>query len=92
MAELLKSRPKRSKPTGGLPPVLARGTERLHAAKAAPPAPRKAVKRKAARRKVAGKPKVKPAKRTTRSKTKPSRKATPARKGKAARKGGRRGR
>jgi succinyl-CoA synthetase alpha subunit len=35
MAELLKTRPKRSKPTGGLPPVLARGTQRLNAAKAA---------------------------------------------------------
>jgi succinyl-CoA synthetase alpha subunit len=36
MAELLKTRRPRRQPTGGLPPVLARGTERL-AAKAAPP-------------------------------------------------------
>jgi succinyl-CoA synthetase alpha subunit len=92
MAELLKSRPKRSKPTGGLPPALARGTERLHAAKAAPPAPRKAVKRKAARSKVAGKPRMKPAKRATKPKAKASRKVKPSRKSKAARKGGRRGR
>ncbi len=35
MAELLKTRRPRRQPTGGLPPVLARGTQRLHAAKAA---------------------------------------------------------
>jgi succinyl-CoA synthetase alpha subunit len=50
MAELLKGRPRRAKPTGGLPPVLARGTARLHAAKAAAPAPAVPKKRKAAKR------------------------------------------
>src|SRR5580698_2764270 len=55
MAELLKSRPKRSKPTGGLPPALARGTERLNAGKAVK---RKPVKRKAPKAK-ATKPKAK---------------------------------
>jgi succinyl-CoA synthetase alpha subunit len=35
MAALLKTRRPRRQPTGGLPPVLARGTERLNAAKAA---------------------------------------------------------
>jgi len=62
MAQLLKTRRPRRQPTGGLPPVLARGTERLSATraatKAAPKRPRKskarparkpAVRRKAAR-------------------------------------------
>jgi succinyl-CoA synthetase alpha subunit len=96
MAELLKSRPRRKKPTGGLPPVLARGTERLNAAKAARPAPsrpsvakrkpvkRQAVKAKATKRKAAKKSRAKPAKRPVNSKAKASRKV--------ARKGGRRGR
>jgi succinyl-CoA synthetase alpha subunit len=91
MAELLKSRPRRRKPTGGLPPVLVRGTERLNAAKAAQPAPsrpsagkrkpvkRKALKRKAAKPKAVSKPKAKPARRASKPKVKP-------------RKGGRRGR
>jgi succinyl-CoA synthetase alpha subunit len=35
MAELLRSRRPRRQPTGGLPPLLARGTQRLNAAKAA---------------------------------------------------------
>jgi succinyl-CoA synthetase alpha subunit len=59
MAELLKARPRRAKPTGGLPPMLARGTERLHAAKAAPPAPPAARKHKAAKRVAKKKPKAK---------------------------------
>ena len=87
MAELLKARPKRSKPTGGLPPVLARGTERLNAGKALQSAPsrpaagkRKVVKRNSAKSKVVRKAKAKPAKRPTKSKAK------------ASRKGGRRGR
>jgi succinyl-CoA synthetase alpha subunit len=96
MAELLKSRPRRKKPTGGLPPVLARGTERLNAAKATRPAPsrppatkrkpvkRQAVKAKAAKTRAPKKSRAKPAKRPVKSKAKASRKA--------ARKGGRRGR
>ena len=94
MAELLKTRPRRTKPTGGLPPVLARGTERLNAAKAGQPAPakpaagkrkpakRKAVQRRASKPKTVAKPKAKPVKRA--SKPKP--------KAKASRRGGRRGR
>jgi succinyl-CoA synthetase alpha subunit len=91
MAELLKTRPRRRKPTGGLPPVLARGTERLNAAKAAQSAPtrphatkRKSVKRRAPKAKTARKSRTKPAQRAAKSKSKASRKT--------ARKGGRRGR
>jgi succinyl-CoA synthetase alpha subunit len=78
MAELLKARPRRAKPTGGLPPVLARGTERLRAAKAASPAPPAPKKRKAAKR-AAKKPKAQLARK-------------PVAKGKPAPKGRRRGR
>jgi succinyl-CoA synthetase alpha subunit len=82
MAELLKSRPRRRKPTGGLPPVLARGTQRLNAAKAAQPAAPAPAKRKT---------KAKPAKRVAKkSQAKPARKA--AAKAKPARKAPRRGR
>jgi succinyl-CoA synthetase alpha subunit len=92
MAELLKARPRRAKPTGGLPPVLARGTERLNAAKAGQPAPakpaagkrkpakRQAVQRKTSKPKTVGKPKAKPVKRASKPKAKSSRR------------GGRRGR
>ncbi len=77
MAALLKSRPRRSKPTGGLPPALARGTERLNATKAATKAAAKA--RKAA------------PKRAVKSKAKPARKAAARRKvARGTRKGGRR--
>jgi succinyl-CoA synthetase alpha subunit len=93
MAELLKTRPRRRKPTGGLPPVLARGTERLNAAKAVQPAPsrapasaRKSAKRPTAKSKAAKKSKTKPVKRPAKTKTK----AKASRK--VARKGGRRGR
>jgi succinyl-CoA synthetase alpha subunit len=78
MAELLKARPRRAKPTGGLPPVLARGTQRLRAATAAPPARPAPKKRKAAKR-VPKKPKAKLARK-------------PVAKGKPAHKGRRRGR
>jgi len=64
MAELLKSRPKRSKPTGGLPPVLARGTQRLNAAKAAAAQP--AAKSKA---RPVSKPKAKVVKPAPKGKT-----------------------
>jgi hypothetical protein len=79
MAELLKARPKRRKPTGGLPPVLARGTERLNAGKAVTRAAKR-TKAKGAKSKAARKPRAKPAKRGSKSKAK------------ASRKGGRRGR
>src|ERR1700761_5690209 len=70
MAELLKTRRPRRQPTGGLPPVIARGTERLNAARAAAQVPAAPVKPKAkagkkasappARRaKASGKPKAK---------------------------------
>jgi succinyl-CoA synthetase alpha subunit len=79
MAELLKSRPQRSKPTGGLPPVLARGTERLNATKAATkvatkakakrvkPARAKAVPKRAAKAKAKAKPARRPAARSKKS-------------------------
>jgi succinyl-CoA synthetase alpha subunit len=93
MAELLKSRPKRSKPTGGLPPVLARGTERLNAAKAAQPAAPAPVKRKATQSKSASKAKAKPAKRAAKPKTVAKTKvAAKKSKAKRARKAPRRGR
>jgi succinyl-CoA synthetase alpha subunit len=93
MAELLKTRPKRRKPTGGLPPVLARGTQRLNAAKsaarpvaAAPKAKsRTAGKTKA---KVARKPKAKAA----RPKARNGRSRPAAKKRAPVRKGRRRGR
>ena len=91
MAQLLKTRPKRSKPTGGLPPVLARGTQRLNAAKAAArPAPAKSKPKS----RPAGKPKTKAAKAAPKAKAKARKgKARPAAKKKApTRKGGRRGR
>ena len=91
MAQLLKTRPKRSKPTGGLPPVLARGTQRLNAAKAAArPAPAKSKPKS----RPAGKPKTKAAKAAPKGKAKARKgKARPAAKKKApTRKGGRRGR
>jgi succinyl-CoA synthetase alpha subunit len=86
MAALLKSRPARRKPTGGLPPVLARGTERLSAAKAAPPTQpkRKSKTQSKSKSKRSAKAKVKAAPR------KVARKAVT--RGKAARKGPRRGR
>jgi succinyl-CoA synthetase alpha subunit len=105
MAELLKTRRPRRQPTGGLPPVLARGTERLNAAKAAQPAPAKP--KPAGKPKAASKAKAKKAKKgkTTRTapkaktsvkpKAKKSARAKPvAKKSKAkpARKGSRRGR
>jgi succinyl-CoA synthetase alpha subunit len=94
MAELLKTRPRRSKPTGGLPPVLARGTQRLNAAKAAAqpvPARPKPKSRPPGRPKAAGKPKGK-TKVAAKSKAR-QRKSRPAAKKKVpARKGGRRGR
>jgi succinyl-CoA synthetase alpha subunit len=74
MAELLKSRRPRRQPTGGLPPVLARGTQRLNAAKAASKPAAAAPKPKA---KKASKPKVKAAKRTSRAKSSAKTKATP---------------
>ena len=57
MAELLKSRRPRRQPTGGLPPVIARGTERLSAARAAQPAVAEA--KPAAKPKPVAKPKAK---------------------------------
>jgi succinyl-CoA synthetase alpha subunit len=96
MAALLKSRPARRKPTGGLPPVLARGTERLNAAKAAPALQSKGQSKGQNKGQSKGKSKTK-----TKSKrsAKANVKAAPrkvARKavtrGKAARKGPRRGR
>jgi len=64
MAQLLKTRRPPRKPTGGLPPVLARGTERLNAAKAAQPVAKKTVTRTKAvtKPKVVTKPKSKGAK------------------------------
>jgi len=91
MAELLKSRRPRRQPTGGLPPVLARGTQRLNAAKAAArPAPAKSKPKS----RPAGKPKTKAAKAAPKAKAKARKgKARPAAKKKApTRKGGRRGR
>src|SRR5580700_11053042 len=54
MSELLKSRRPRRAPTGGLPPMIARGTERLNAAKAtrSQPVSKKTPKAKPARKKV----------------------------------------
>ncbi len=58
MAEMLKSRPRRTKPTGGLPPVLARGTQRLSAAQEAakPKAKSKAKAKTKAKSKAKSKP------------------------------------
>ena len=104
MAALLKTRPKRSKPTGGLPPVLARGTERLNAAKAAaqPVAAASKSKSKPARKPKAKaarlvKPKARPGKAKPAAKKpvkKPVKKAVKkaATKARGARKRGRRGR
>jgi succinyl-CoA synthetase alpha subunit len=103
MAELLKTRRPRRQPTGGLPPVLARGTERLSAAKATPPVaakpkpkPKAAGKAKSASKAKAKKAKTAPKVKTSvKSKAKKSVKAKPvAKKSKAkpARKGARRGR
>jgi succinyl-CoA synthetase alpha subunit len=108
MAELLKSRRPRRQPTGGLPPVLARGTQRLNAAKAAArpaaaapkPQAKPAAKSKA---RPVSKPKAKTVKLAAKGKTsrktkvavksKPKQKARVAARKKApARKGGRRGR
>jgi succinyl-CoA synthetase alpha subunit len=107
MAELLKSRRPRRQPTGGLPPVLARGTQRLNAAKAAAQPARK-PKPKAkppgrAKARPASKPKAKvfkpAAKGKTSAKTKVAVKSKPKQKPRVAvkrkapaRKGGRRGR
>jgi succinyl-CoA synthetase alpha subunit len=57
MSALLKSRRPHRRPTGGPPPVIARGTERLNAAKASQskPVPRKKPKAKPARKKVKAK-------------------------------------
>jgi succinyl-CoA synthetase alpha subunit len=91
MAELLKTRRPRRKPTGGLPPVLARGTERLAAAKSAPPAP---AAPKSARAKRAKTPSAK----TKSAKSRPAKRQPAKRpkaktaKRKATRKGARRGR
>jgi succinyl-CoA synthetase alpha subunit len=105
MAELLKTRRPRRQPTGGLPPVLARGTERLNAAKAARPAAAKPKPKPAGKPKPATKTKTKaktkPAKSAAKGKpsvkttAKKSVKAKPAAKkskAKPARKGARRGR
>jgi succinyl-CoA synthetase alpha subunit len=79
MAQLLKTRPKRRKPTGGLPPVLARGTERLTASQG-----------KAKRAKPVAKTKA-PPRRAVKSKSRPARKPAARRKSaRGARKGGRR--
>ena len=87
MAALLKTRRPRRQPTGGLPPVLARGTERLNAAKAAAaplaatskskskPARKPGPKAKAAR---LVKAKARPSKAKPAAK-KPARKAAPKR-------------
>ncbi len=105
MADLLKSRPKRNKPPGGLPPVLARGTERLNAAKAAQVAPaaskpagkaKSKTKTKAAKRPTPVKAVVKAKAAAKKSAPKSSRKPVPKAKTKAkrkvARKSARRGR
>jgi succinyl-CoA synthetase alpha subunit len=57
MSALLKSRRPRRRPTGGPPPVIARGTERLKTAKASQsrPVPRKKSKAKPARKKAKAK-------------------------------------
>jgi len=72
MAELLKSRRPR-RPTGGLPPVLARGTERLSAARPSP-APSAARRVKAKSRRAAKPSQVKRSK-VTRAKAPAARKA-----------------
>jgi succinyl-CoA synthetase alpha subunit len=79
MSELLKSRRPRRAPTGGLPPMIARGTERLNAAKAtrSQPVSKKTPKAKPARKKV----------KTKMTKTKMTKTRA---KGRAARKGRRR--
>jgi succinyl-CoA synthetase alpha subunit len=72
MAALLKTRRPRRQPTGGLPPVLARGTERLNAAKAAAQlvaAPSKTKSKPARRPKAKAKAK---AARPVKSKARPS--------------------
>ncbi len=97
MAELLKTRRPPRRPTGGLPPVLARGRERLAAAKSARPvaAKPKAVKPKA-RQEQQGQEQNKTRTRTkTRTKTKSkvvSRPKVKSAKRKAPGKGVRRGR
>jgi succinyl-CoA synthetase alpha subunit len=96
MAELLKTRPRRRKPTGGLPPVLARGTERLNAAKAAaqtapakskarprpPGKPKATATRAAPRAKSAGKATVAAKSKARKGKSRPAaKKKAPTRKG-----------
>jgi succinyl-CoA synthetase alpha subunit len=97
MAELLKTRRPRRQPTGGLPPVVARGTERLKAAKVvqAAAAPTRPSKAKPATKPAKGKAKSKaPAKKAPAKKTKAkpaakkAKKKTPA--ARVTRKGGRR--
>jgi succinyl-CoA synthetase alpha subunit len=84
MSELLKSRRPRRQPTGGLPPVIARGTARLNAKPASPskPAPRKKSKAKPPRKPAA------PSRSKTKSKSKSKSKVKA--KGRTARKGSRR--
>ena len=81
MAELLKSRPRRAKPTGGLPPVLARGTQRLSASRAAtrvkakPRVKDKAKAKAKAKTKARSKVPVKARRARPAAKRKPARKA-----------------
>ena len=84
MAELLKSRRPR-RPTGGLPPVLARGTERLSAARSSPATA--AARRVKAKSRRAAKPSQVKRSKVTRAKAPAARKA-----GARARPRGRRGR
>ena len=90
MAQLLKTRRPRAKPTGGLPPVLARGAERLTATRAS------AKQAKPAKAKAATKSRKRAPLRAAKANAKAKVKARPARKAartktvRATRKGGRR--
>ena len=80
MAELLKTRRPKRKPTGGLPPVVAQGVERAAAAKEAAKAASAAVAKPAAR-KAPAKKKPAPAKKApAKSKRGPVTKKAPAKK------------
>ncbi len=85
MAQLLKTRRPRRQPTGGLPPVLARGTERLNATKASAKRA-KPGRAKAAKAKAATKAHKRAPLRAAKAKAKAKAKATPARKTAAGRK------
>ncbi len=90
MAELLKTRRPRRKPTGGLPPVLTRGTTRLSATPRARTKPKQTAKTKTKRTaKTKTKTKAKPARkpRAPARSSKPKARAAAAR---GTRKGGRR--